>query len=184
MLKKVFLNKIEERYGSKVVYNCDCEALSEHIFHTTRERISVATLKRLFGLVTLSVEPRKSTLDILAKYIGYPSYDVMVAEEDNSIQISEFAAINEISSADLAVGTILQISYDPGRRIVMTYLGEDYFVVNKSFKSKLNQGDKVRITHLAVGFPILFSNVIRDGANLGSYQAAKIGGLSTLEVLD
>ena len=61
LLKK----KVEEKFGERVRYSRQCEALSEAIFEATGERLSLVTLKRFFGFTTAKVEPRLSTLDIL-----------------------------------------------------------------------------------------------------------------------
>lgn len=182
MLDKDIIAKIEERHGRKLVYSNDCEALSEHIFDVTGERLSIATLKRMFGFVGLKVEPRKSTMDIIAQYVGYPSYELLMSDMGHDTEISEFSYVDEIVSDDLNEGSQIQITYEPGRLLVMTYLGEGYFIINESYHSKLQKGDKVRITHFTKGFELLVSAVIRDGKDLGPYQGAKVGGLSSIEI--
>lgn len=182
MLNRDLIDMIEERHGRKLVYSNDCEALSEHIFAVTGERLSIATLKRMFGFVGLNVEPRKSTMDIIAQYVGYQSYELLISDTGRDTDISEFSYVDEVVSDDLTEGSQIQITYEPGRLLVMTYLGDNYFIINESYKSKLLKGDKVRITHFTKGFELLVSNVIRDGNNIGPYQSAKAGGLTSIEV--
>ena len=52
----------------------DFEFLSECIFEKFHERISPTTLKRLWGYLSETTTPRKSTLDILSKFVGYDSW--------------------------------------------------------------------------------------------------------------
>lgn len=52
----------------------DFEHLSECIFEQFHEKISPTTLKRLWGYLSESTTPRKSTLDILSKFVGYDNW--------------------------------------------------------------------------------------------------------------
>lgn len=182
MINQEIIKKIEEKFGKKLQYSSDCEALSEAILEETGERISVATLKRMAGFVSKTCKPRLATMDILSLYIGYPSYNLLSKELNADTEISDFAWVEELESKSLKEGTQLQITYDPGRVLVLTYLGNNMFIVNESYKSKLQQGDKVTISHFTKGFELLVSDVVRNGESLGSYQAAKAGGLTSIEL--
>ena len=52
----------------------DFEFLSECIFEKFHERISPTTLKRLWGYLSETTTPRKSTLDILSMFVGYDNW--------------------------------------------------------------------------------------------------------------
>lgn len=182
MLNQEIIKKIEEKFGKKLQYSNDCEALSEAIVEQTGQRISVATLKRMAGFASKQCHPHLSTMDILAQYLGYPNYELLAKDIDEDTEISDFAWVEELESKTLKEGTQLQITYDPGRVVVLTYLGNDMFIVNESYKSKLQQGDKVTISHFTKGFELLVSEVVRNGESLGSYQAAKSGGLTSIEL--
>lgn len=52
----------------------DFEFLSECILEKYHERISPTTLKRIWGYLSESTTPRKSTLDILSKFVGYDNW--------------------------------------------------------------------------------------------------------------
>lgn len=54
----------------------DFEFLSECIFEKFHERISPTTLKRLWGYLSETTTPRKSTLDILSKFVGYDNWKI------------------------------------------------------------------------------------------------------------
>jgi hypothetical protein len=71
------IQQIEEKigWGSSVQWNTrDYEELSERIYNRTKTRLSVATLKRLFGKVKYESKPSISTLDTLAKFEGYTDF--------------------------------------------------------------------------------------------------------------
>ncbi len=50
--------------------NKDFEALSEQIFETTKKRLSVTTLKRIWGRAEMVANPSLATLDILSEFVG------------------------------------------------------------------------------------------------------------------
>lgn len=181
MLPKSVRNKIEEVFGDKIVASGMCAAVAEDIFQKTKSMVSETSVQRWFGLVADHDRRQlKSTLNIIAKYLGYDSWELLQGDLDADVEISQFADMDDLTSADLNEGTQVQITYAPGRMLLMTYLGDGWFIVNESVKSKLQQGDKVRISHFAVGFELLVADVERDGKSLGAYQAAKIGGLTSI----
>ncbi len=52
----------------------DFEYLSECIFDKFHEKISPTTLKRLWGYLSETTTPRKTTLDILSMFVGYDNW--------------------------------------------------------------------------------------------------------------
>lgn len=177
------LKKIQEKFGSPISYSSQCDALAEAIFEGTGERIGTSTLKRMFGLVGEKVTPRTSTMDIIAQYIGYPNYALLVKDLGKDADISMFTPVDGIDVAQLKKGSQIQLCYDPNRLIIMSYTGDYKFIVNESYGSKLQKGDELVITQLAVGFDLLISNVVREGKNLGAYHAAKQYGLKSIEII-
>ena len=51
--------------------NKDFELLGEEIFKVTKKRLSVTTLKRIWGRAEMVAKPSVATLDILAEFSGY-----------------------------------------------------------------------------------------------------------------
>jgi len=58
--------------------NKDFEELSERIFDTTNKRLSVTTLKRIWGRAEWVANPSMATLDILSEFIGYENWRAFV----------------------------------------------------------------------------------------------------------
>ncbi|MEM8928304.1 MAG: hypothetical protein AAGC45_08870 [Bacteroidota bacterium] len=54
--------------------NKDFEALSEQIFERTKKKLSVTTLKRIWGRAEMVANPSSATLDILSEFIGRRSW--------------------------------------------------------------------------------------------------------------
>lgn len=68
------LGQVEEKAGRKMKTPKDFDFLVEQIYERTHTRISVSTLKRLWGYVDSYPSVRESTLDLLAQFVGYENY--------------------------------------------------------------------------------------------------------------
>ncbi len=182
-LSKELIKKVEARLGRPLKYSADCELLAQAIEDMTGERLGVTTIKRLFGFAGEQTEPRGTTMDIIAQYLGYSDMKDMASKLGNQSDISMFTPVDQLDIAGLEEGTQIQIAYDPDRVIVLTYMGDCRFIVNESINSKLRKGDKVHITQLAKGFELMVGDVVRDGNSIGSYHSAKNGGLTSIEII-
>lgn len=76
--------EIEAAYGRAVRYSRDCDALSRDIFEQTERQLSGTTLKRFFGLASGHHDPSVFTLDTLAIYAGFSSWETFV--RDNQLR--------------------------------------------------------------------------------------------------
>ena len=61
-------------FGHEILYAKDCQVLSAAIQQRTNRRISISTLKRLFGIIQSTHNPSRYSLDTLAIYLNYPSW--------------------------------------------------------------------------------------------------------------
>lgn len=182
MLPQSIIDKILTKYGKEQIFSADCAPLGNEI------GLSETTIKRMFGLVGAESPernrvPHNSTMDVLAKWLGYDTYKALLSEIGEGNYSSEFTSVESIEVATLDDGTQIQLRYEPGRTIVMTYLGDGEFMINESKNSKLIKGDRIRLTHLALHQELLVREVIRDGKTLGGYRGAKDGGLTSLEII-
>ncbi len=180
-ISKEFRKMIETEFGREIKYSADCEALKQAIEDKTHIVIGLNTLRRMFGLINETAIPRGTTMDIIARYLGYKDKKEMERLLGDASDISMFSDVEELDIEHLAEGTMVQIAYDPKRLIIMTYMGDFHFIINESQNSKLIQGDKIRVTQLAKGFELYATEVIRNGEDLGQYHAAKDGGLTLIE---
>lgn len=153
------------------------------IEETTGQTLSTTTLKRMMGFINGPAQARPSSLDILAQYLGYPNYELLAKDIGEESEISEFRPVESINSADLEVGEQIQVTYHPNRLMLMCYLGDNRYIVNESRGGKLLKGDKLTIAGFYVGFELLVSDVERSGQHLGSFVAAKQGGLTSVEII-
>ena len=164
--------------------SADFDILAQAIKDTTNESLGVNTLKRLFGFNTDKGVPRLSTMDIIAQYLGCADYETLIKELGEDADISMFTPIDSIEVKDLDKGTQVRIAYDPNRIFFLTYLGDMKFIVNEVEGSRnILKGDLLTITQLAVGHRFVVAQVIRDGEDLGSYEAAKFKGIKSVEIV-
>lgn len=70
--------EVERKTGRTISAASDFSWLAEQIMEQVHEQLSTSTLMRLWGYRSGGT-PRKSTLDILARYLGYGDYAAFVA---------------------------------------------------------------------------------------------------------
>lgn len=188
-VKEAVIEELKRRIALK--FGCDIEEsyqikdLRKAIIEETKQMIGETTLKRIYGFVGLdqNIVPRILTLDILAQYIGYSNFKSFAKELGENPEISSFSLIESISAYDMEVGEKIRFTYKPDRKLLLTYLGNNEFVVDESHNSKLIQGDVLTINgNFLIGAELLINDVKRNGNHLGSYFAAKDGGLTDWEL--
>lgn len=80
-IRSVIRLELESAYGQEIRYAKDCLGLSIAIQEKTRRNISVSTLKRLFGIIESPHHPSKYTLDTLAVYLNYESWNELAKSQ-------------------------------------------------------------------------------------------------------
>ena len=172
-------NLLKQKSNKDFRISADCEYLALDIESKTGEHIGVNTIKRLLGMIEDEREPRLSTLDIIARYLDFNSWDELRIYDDKSN--SSFDSLSdEIRVGGLSKGQKIEISYLPDRLLSLEYLGDHHFRILSSLNSKLQDGDQIEMSHIVSGYPLLVSDVIRDGKSLGSFVAGKSQGIAYL----
>ncbi|MDB5157573.1 MAG: hypothetical protein JWR50_2280 [Mucilaginibacter sp.] len=117
-MNKISLPKYEELkklmlINSGIVHMLpsDCKTLSDKIFKKNGNRISETTFKRIYGFAFSKYSPSLFTLDVLARYCGYKSWDAFCEKQDKN---DETTSVKELSwqvlkqNADKITGFALQ----------------------------------------------------------------------------
>jgi hypothetical protein len=182
MLSPVIKKQIELKLGRDIRYHSDLECLCIEIEQQTKQKVSLNTLKRLFGFISGVSEPRLYTLDTIALYLGFTNWDIYLSSLDQSGN-SGFNSLQEIRIETLTVSSIVEFGYDPDRRVQVRYEGQNNFKVVLAINSKLKVNDLIEITHFVLNYPLVVLNVYRDGKNMGRFTAGKVGGLTTLKLI-
>lgn len=173
---------LKRKSGNGLRLPSDCEYLSLDIASKTGVRIGATTLKRLVGFATDERQPHTSTLDAIARYLGFAHWEELSKIEDHGN--SGFnCSDEEVRSADLQVGNVVEVTYLPDRRLALTYLGGNRYEVQVSENSKLKVGDEVEIQNFVVHHPLLVTQVWRNGESLGQFTAGRVSGLSSIKVV-
>ena len=117
---------LKKKSGNDLRQPSDCEFLSLDIESRTGVHIGATTLKRLVGFAQDERTPHTSTLDAIARYLGYAHWEELSQIEDKGN--FDFDALDEeIRSADLQPGAQIEISYLPDRMVRMQYLGNQHY---------------------------------------------------------
>ena len=136
MILEQYIQKlVREKSGLSLTIAYQFDLLSTNIFEATGEMLSVNTLKRLFGFLP-EVNASKTTLNILAQYLGYKDWEQMIA-----VTSGENSELNDNGRTfflkDLPEGTILEVSYEPQRKLKLQILSDTRCLVLESAGGKL-----------------------------------------------
>ena len=170
---------IEKHCGRPVTCSADCDFVALDIESVTGDHIGVNTIKRLMGFISDERQPRKTTLNIIAHYLGCNSWEELMGRE----KVGASSAFvpgkrKEVMVRDLEAGKRIRISYRPNRVVTIEYQGEYHFTVIVSAHSKLQVGDVLTLTHIVYQYPLLVSEVIRDGQSIGAFSAGDRYGIT------
>ncbi len=91
-MKDHLVTQIEKKLGwgnGQTWSNKDFEELSELIFSETNKKLSVTTLKRIWGRAERIANPSAATLNILSEFAGYENWRVFVQVNNNNQDHSE-----------------------------------------------------------------------------------------------
>ena len=182
MLSPVIKEQIELKLGRNIRYHSDLECLCIEIESQTKQKVSLNTLKRLFGFISGVSEPRLYTLDTIALYLGFTNWDVYLLSLDQSGN-SGFNSLQEIRIESLHVSSIVEFGYEPDRVVRVRFDGQNSFNVILTKNSKLKENDVVEITNFVLNYPLIILNVLRDGKSMGRFTAGKVGGLTHLKLI-
>ena len=183
ILNSLQLQKLSEKAGEDVTTPAGASILCLDIESKTGVALSLNTVKRLVGVLPSTVCPRLTTLNLLANYLGYPSWDIL--EEDTAMEGSGFGRKDIfIEMSDLEENTVVEVCWKPDRRILIRHDGNGQYSVIKSENSKLLKGDILSLSQLAPGFPFVADNVVREEKHLGGYRAADGVGITRLNIIE
>lgn len=171
---------IAQTYGAPIETSSDFERLSNFIEETLKQPVSVSTLKRLWGYVSMTPKPRMSTLDILCHFVGRKDYRQLCIELQQS---SNFFSADKVFASELETGTKVLLGWQPDRLVSLVYLGQFKFAVVESVHSKLHEGDVLEFSSVMLGHPLYVGKVERAGQILQSYVAGRLSGINNIEII-
>lgn len=176
------IEMLKEKSGNDLRLPSDCEFLSLDIESKTGVRIGATTLKRLVGFAQDERTPHTSTLDVIARYLGYAHWEELSRIEDSGNSGFD-SSDEEVRSADLQNGVCVEITYLPDRMVRMQYQGNQHYRIIESSNSKLQVDDEVEIQNFVLHHPLLVLNVWRNGESLGQFTAGRVSGISSIKLI-
>lgn len=164
---------IETKFGAKVARCCKAKDLRVAVFNSTHQYISEASIKRFFGLVAHEGGRfRKSTIDLLAVYLGYESFaELHVKIKDQAID----APMQTLDTVNLERGSQIKLSFAMGLESLMCYIGDNNFIINRSTMPWFAKGDIYNVDQISTGKSLSSStNGLLDGKPICSILVTSI----------
>lgn len=181
MLPISIIEQIKKKSGMDFTRAKDFEVMSASF--PASERLGINTLKRLMGYAKSPIEPRKTTLDIVAHYLGHSSWEALMGIRPVESDWTEKAFFAD----EIKEGTIVEASWLPNRHLALLCIGENKFRVTESVNGKLRVNDEVTVYSFRLQYPLQVSQVIRNGevvrdeaGNELGYVAGRSDGLTEL----
>lgn len=169
-------NTIELVVGRKIEHPKDFEFLSKQIEGYVGERISVSTLKRLWGYVNANSEVSNYTLNVLSRMAGYADWEDF-CQNDYEEESSHKIVCRKLFTSALKRGDQICIIWKPERRIKIQYEGQDQFIVLESVNSKLQKDDIFHCLQFIEKQPLFLSGLYRKGMPPCDYVCGQNGGI-------
>lgn len=172
---------IEQQVGQHLQSPADFQLLIQQIWEKQHAVLSLSTIKRLWGYVESNGEPRLSTLNTLAKFLGFADWNAYLVSlgQRGGIESAIFTG-EGIQTADLQAGDKVAVAWQPNRQCTFRYLGDNQFVVENSKNAKLQQGTTFSAARFMIGQPMYLDNIILADGTRTSYVAGKRNGLTSV----
>ena len=175
---KALCEAVEQKSGKKMLTPVDFEWLEEKIENKVKEQVSASTLMRVWGY-RKGVSTRQSTLDILARYLGYPDYVTFCQSapaKDDEPQSDEVVS-RHLRTQDLQAGQQIVLTWQPDRRCVVELQQDKCFEVIEAEQTKLSVGDTFECDIFIEGEPLYMSQLVHEGRLPMVYVAGKKSGI-------
>lgn len=179
-LNEALRKAVEIVYGHEPHVFYDFHALSSSIGSATGKRVSSTTLRRFWGYqeIDKNISPSRYTLDALAIYAGFKSWDDFSEYQINHIENNSDMIHNEsLNVSDLKKGAIVWLSWNPGRQLWVRYLGNYQWIVDKSINAKLSKGYTFCCVAFIKHIPLVLTDVTKDGSVPIIYRCGTEGGI-------
>lgn len=173
---------IEDKFNHSFKSATDFDRLETLIKNNSTDTLNASTLKRIWGYSKTDSKPRRTTLTVLAKVLGFRDWESYVEKKRAEQRIeSGFISNSIVNVSDLIPGDRVCFTWNPNRSIALRCVGKETFEVIKQENSSLRVGDIFRILYLQEGYPIYCKDVRRDNISLGDYVAGEETGIRELQ---
>lgn len=179
-LRTAVENKLSRTFKSPL----DFDFLSRKIQEESGETLSSHTLMRIWKYIQTDSTPRRSSLSLLSRYVGYKDFDTFQLATMRSVSTeSGFMNVKYVRSEDLHAGDMVKVAWLPDRVAMFLCLGNNRFVVKSCTPCSLKPGDEFSTAHFQEHVP-LFAVDLNDGSGkLKNYIAGRENGLTMVEII-
>ena len=169
---------VEQKAGKQLRTPMDFEWLSEKIEARVKELISSSTLMRIWGY-RKGVATRQTTLDVLARYLGYADYVTFCnwAPASSDEPQSDEVMARHLRTTDIQIGQRVELTWQPDRRCVAELRKDGCFEVKEAEHTKLSVGDTFVCDVFIEGEPLYMSSLIHEGRPQMVYVVGKKDGV-------
>lgn len=174
---------VEASIPREIKTSYDFNYLSGVINGRTKEKLSESTLKRVWGYVEGYGTINLHTLQVLARFAGYESFEAFHEIFSKSNESNEVLG-KSIKSSELKIGDQIFFTWLPDRSCTVEYLGENRFTVLKSANTQLRVGDIFTASYFFIEEPLYLDNLERSGKIYPTYVVGKKTGLTSLRLND
>jgi len=119
----------------------------------------------------------------MARAIGYRSYDDFCEHYGDCSPSSDIVLGKGVKVTELKSGERLMLRWNPGREVVVEYLGNSTFRVLSSEGSKLHADDTFQAAFFALEHAAMLANVIHGNSCWPLYEIGQQGGLTLVSRL-
>jgi hypothetical protein len=179
-MTKELCKEIELALGQKIQTPKDFIFLRERIYARLHVLISRTTLMRIWGYLDEKVEPRRGTLDILARFLGYSDWN----EYERNALLPKDQQSSPVMSRRLSVaktlirGERLRLTWQPNRICDIEYLDDHQFRVIASENTRLKEGDTFECSLIIEGEPLYLDNLKQGNQQSIAYVCGKKSGVN------
>lgn len=154
------------------------EALAESIYQRTGILLSPTTLKRLWNYLDEPVTPRRSTLDVLARFCGWGDYATFLKGAAPEIESGNIGSSVLRCDENIRRGDVVRLFWNPGRVCDIEYLGEMKWKVLSAQKTRLKPGDTFTCPVIMAGEPLYLDLLLHEDTRPGAYVCGSKTGVS------
>lgn len=172
--------EIEDALHQQLKTPKDFKFLRERIYARLHVLISRTTLMRIWGYVDEGVEPRKGTLDILVRFLGYQGWEEYCQNAQLPKEQQSSPVLNRRLSVaqTLTRGDRLRLNWQPDRVCDVEYMGELNFRVVASENTRLHEGDTFQCSLIIEGEPLYLDNLRQGNRPPIAYVCGKKAGVN------
>lgn len=167
------IDRLVAAIGRRLLTSVDYQYAAEWITGRTGQYISATTLKRIGGYIDEPVVTRRTTLDLLARALGYKDFEEFCSEAGAPLPDSDPARGNWLDTSELKRGAKIELTWYPDRRCIILFLGDDRWEVVEAVATRLKPGQRFRCSHFIAGEPL---QILLEPSAMTPRQAAYVCG--------